>query len=152
MSNYAFVLLTGGIFGGAEKRFTQLFEYLSHNYSGKFYFIITWDLYYKIFEIYPDYPAQNLIPIGLKTAPATSKNANANKSKVYTINHPGFVKQIYRFIKNYRFQKKYFKEIDQIRNEKNINCFIGIYNGIIPLYFYLMKRNRKVGIIFSRYG
>ena len=149
MSNNAFVLLTGGLFGGAEKRFTQLFEYLSENYPGKYYFIITWDLYYKIIEIFPDYPAQFLIPIGLKSVSTKNKNADTDKSNVYTtINHPGFIKQIYRFIKNYKLQKKYYREIEQIRNEKSIKCFIGIYNGIIPLYFYLMKRERNMGVIF----
>lgn len=148
MSNYAFVLLTGGMLGGAEKRFIQLFEYLSKNYPGRYYFIITWELYYKILEIFPDYPAQFLIPLGLKTSPNKNKNSVTDKSKVYTTNHPGFIKQIYRFLKNYRLQKKYFREIDQISNEKSIKCFLGIYNGIIPLYFYLMKRARNVGIIF----
>jgi glycosyltransferase involved in cell wall biosynthesis len=148
MGNHAFILLTGGILGGAEKRFIQLFKYLSHNYHGQYYFIITWDLYYKIQELFPDYPIENLIPIGLKTAPAHSKNITANRSKIYTINHPGFIKQVYRFLKNYKLQKKYYREIDQIRNEKSIKCFIGIYNGIIPLYFYMMHKKRDIGIIF----
>ena len=56
------------------------------------------------------------------------------------------MKQIYRFIKNYKIQKKYYREIDKIRKEKNIKCFLGIYNGIIPLYFYLMKKRREGGL------
>ena len=67
MNNYALVLLTNGIFGGAEKRFTQLFEHLSFKYPGKYYFLITWNLYNKILELFPEYPTENLIPIGLKS-------------------------------------------------------------------------------------
>ena len=148
MNNYAFILLTGGHLGGAEKRFTQLFAYLSNKYPGKYYFIITWALYNKILEIFPDYPTQNLIPVGSKTTYHKNKTAKINKSKTYTINHPGFVKQIYRYIKNYKIQKKYYKEIEKIRKEKKVKCFHGIYSGILPLYFYLKKRNRDIGIIF----
>lgn len=148
MYNFAFILLTGGHLGGAEKRFTQLFAYLSNKYPGKYYFIITWALYNKILEMFPDYPTQNLIPVGSKTTYHKNKTANINKSKTYTINHPGFVKQIYRYIKNYKIQKNYFKEIDQIKKEKDIKCFIGIYSGVLPLYFYLNRRKRDIGVIF----
>ena len=148
MSNSAFILLTGGLLGGAEKRFTQLFEYLSYKYPGKFYFIITWNLFYKILEVFPDYPSQYLIPIGLKKIAQKNRSTDIAKSKTYAVNHPGFIKQIYRFVKNYRIQKRYYKEIDRIGKEKDIKCFLGIYNGIIPLYFYLMKKKQDVGIIF----
>jgi len=148
LNNYAFILLTSGVFGGAEKRFTQLFEYLSNNYPEKYYFIVTWDLFFKIMEVFPNYPNQNLIPIGLKSLRHKNKATDISKSKTYTIKHPGFIKQLYRFIKNYRIHKRYYREIDQIRKEKNISCFLGIYNGIIPLYFYLMQKKRHFGIIF----
>lgn len=145
---HAFILLTGGLLGGAEKRFTNLFEYLFSEYPGEYYFIITWSLYYKILKVFPNYPTQNLIPIGVKTIGFENKRTVISQSKAYTINHPGFIKQIYRFIKNYRIQKGYYKEIEKIRKEKDIKCFLGIYSGILPLYFYLMKKKREVGIIF----
>ena len=148
MSSYAFILLTGGMLGGAEKRFTQLFRHLSEKNPGKFYFIITWNLYYKIQDVFPDYPLEYVIPIGLKKVVINNKPKAISQSKAYTINHPGFIKQIYRFIKNYRIQKSYYKEIERIRKEKDIKCFLGIFSGIIPLYFYLMKKKRDVGIIF----
>jgi glycosyltransferase involved in cell wall biosynthesis len=148
MNNYALVLLTNGIFGGAEKRFTQLFEHLSFKYPGKYYFIITWNLYNKILELFPEYPTENLIPIGLKSTTNKFKTIAISKSKTYEINHPGLVKQVYKFIKNFKFQKNYFKEIEKIKGEKKIKCFLGIYNGIIPLYFYLMKKRHDSGVIF----
>lgn len=150
MNTYAFILLAGGRshFAGAQKRFTQLVKYLSVFQPHNYYFIITWDLYHKILEIFPDYPSQNLIPIGLKTSSNKRNSKYYNQSKSNVNNHPGLIKQIYRFFNNYKFQKKYFKEIDQIKKDKNIKCFLGIYNGIIPLYFYLMKKKRDVGVIF----
>lgn len=148
MNNNAFILLTGGLVGGAEKRFIQLFEYLYQKYPVNYYFIITQDLFNKIQEVFPDYPIKNLIPIGVKKKQYKTKPAAISQSKSYTINHPGFLKQVYRFIKNYRIQKGYYKEIEKIKKEKNIKCFLGIYSGIIPLYFYLMNKKRKVGVIF----
>jgi len=146
--SFAIVLLTKGIFGGAERRFTQLVEYLSRMYPQQYYFIITLELYNKIVEVFPNYPTQYLIPIGLKTTHTKNKVEKSVKSKTYTINHPGLIKQIYRFFRNYNIQKNYYQEIDQIRKEKNIKCFLGIYSGILPLYFYLMKKKREVGIVF----
>lgn len=146
--SFAIVLLTKGIFGGAERRFTQLVEHLSHKNPHQYYYIVTWDLYNKILEIFPNYPTQYLIAIGLRTTPNKNKIAGDIKSKSYTVYHPGLIKQIYRFYKNYIIQKKYYRAIDQVRKEKNIKCFLGIYSGILPLYFYLMKKKRKVGIVF----
>ncbi len=148
MSNYALVLLTSGVYGGAEKRFIKLFEYLTINHPGKYYFIVTWSLYNKILQIFPEYPINNLLPIGQKVSIQKRIVQKDHRPKGYNVSNPSFVKQIFRFIKNYRIQKKYFLEIKQIRKEKNINCFLGIYSGIIPLYFYLMKKNSKAGIIF----
>ena len=87
MNNYAIILLTSGIFGGAEKIFTQLFEYLSINNPKKYYFIVTWDLFYKILEVFPNYPNQNLIPIGLKSLTHKNKATGISKSKTYTNYH-----------------------------------------------------------------
>ena len=148
MFNHALILLTNGVYGGAEKRFIKLFEYLSIKHPGKYYFIVTWNLYTKILKIFPDYPIRNLLPVGHKVSAQKRIMQPENKPKSYSVSHPGLVKQIFRFIKNYRIQKKYFIEIEQIRKEKNIDCFLGIYSGIIPLYFYLLKKKREVGIIF----
>ncbi|MFO7525406.1 MAG: glycosyltransferase [Ignavibacteriaceae bacterium] len=147
-NTFAIVLLTKGIFGGAERRFTQLFEYLSRHYPGKYYLIITQDLYDKIQGVFPNYPTRYLIPVGEKDKHIKNKTANSITSKSHGIKHPGFLKQIYRYLRNYRIQKSYYREIEQIREEKNIKCFLGVYNGILPLYFYLMKKKRDTGIIF----
>ena len=146
--NFGIVLNPIGHWGGAQQRFTNLFKYLFEHYPENVYYFVSYDLYEKIKIYYPNYPFQNIIPIGIKTLQSKDIGVTTTKKKEYTIDHPGFIKQIYRFIKNYRIQKSYFKEIDEIRKEKDIKCFLGIYNGIIPLYLYLMKKKRNVGIIF----
>ena len=40
LPNTAFVIFSSGAFGGAEKRFTNLFRYLQTKFPGKFRFII----------------------------------------------------------------------------------------------------------------
>ncbi len=148
MRNNAFVLLTGGIMGGAERRFAQLFRYLSNKYPANYYFIITHNLYNKIQEVFPDYPTENLIPIGNRTEQKKNLQLNIKEAKKNIIKHPGLIKQVYRFINNYKIQRSYFREIEQIRKEKQISCFLGIFSGVLPLYFYLMNKRRNVGIIF----
>lgn len=144
-----------GILGGAEKRFLKIFEYLQKYNPNIFYFILTFDLYEQIENYFSEIPLKNIITIGNKYNNSFIKKSQMNnyrlkldKEIIQTSNHPSFSKQIYRYIKNYYYQKQYFKEIDQIRKEKNINVFLGIYSGIIPLYFYLQQRYRDVGIVF----
>ena len=147
-NNFAIVLLTTGILGGAERRFVQLFKYLTENNSGKFFFIVSSSLYAKIIELYPGYPVENLISIGPKSKKKNTSTLGKSSGKIYNVSHPGFIKQVYRFINNFRIQKKYFREIEKNRKEKNIKCFLGVYSGILPLYFYLKQKKRDVGIIF----
>ncbi|MBK7380882.1 MAG: glycosyltransferase [Ignavibacteriales bacterium] len=52
-------------------------------------------------------------------------------------------------MKSYKTQFVLYREIEKYRKEYKINVFIGVYSGILPLYFYLRKKKRKVGIIFS---
>lgn len=149
-TKYAYVLLTSGVYGGAEKRFIKLFEFLSQKYMDKYVFIVTWSLYHKIIELFPEYPIKTLYPIGTKNHSVVDSKTTANsiqKNKV-TGTDPNIIKQVYRFLKNYNIQKKYFKEIEILRKRENIKCFLGVFSGVIPLYFYLMKRKKNVGVIF----
>lgn len=146
-NRFAIVLLTKGMMGGAERRFVQLFSYLV-KINKNFFFIVSYDLYNNINKLYSGYPVENLIPIGTNKKKEESSLVKISDNKKYTVNHPGIIKQVYRFLNNYRIQKKYYREIEQIRKEKNITCFLGVYSGILPLYFYLLKKNRETGIIF----
>jgi glycosyltransferase involved in cell wall biosynthesis len=40
-------------------------------------------------------------------------------------------------------------QLEKFREKLNIEIFLGVFNGILPLYFYLNKKNRKTGVIFS---
>ena len=134
---------------GALKKDLPKYLSICHLNIREYYFIITWNLYNKILELFPEYPTENLIPIGLKSTTNKFKTIAISKSKTYEINHPGFLRQVYRFIKNFMSQKNYFNEIEKIRSEKKIKCFLGIYNGIIPLYFFILKKMRRdSGVIF----
>lgn len=145
--NFAFIILTDHI-GGAEKRFLHLFKYLISKYPENFCFIVTWALYNKVLEIFPDYPVNNLFPIGKKQLHTNQSHNQSNETYTYTPNHPGILRQVYRFLKNYIYQKRFYKQIKKLKQEKNINSFLGIYNGILPLYF-IIKKKRDSGIIFS---
>lgn len=145
-ANFAFIILTEHI-GGAEKRFLHLFRYLISKYPENFCFIVTWALYDKVLEIFPDYPVKNVFPIGKKNLLTNESHNKSNETFTYTPNHPGLLRQVYRFFKNYIYQKKFYKQIKKVKQEKNIKSFLGIYNGIIPLYF-LIKKKKDAGIIF----
>jgi glycosyltransferase involved in cell wall biosynthesis len=149
--NFAIVLNTIGIFGGAERRFTNLFQYLYEKYPNNAYYFVSYDLLNKIKKIYPDYPLKNVIPIGKRKIHANNIKVN-NKSVKYgnTDNKTdiSFLRKLYRYIKSYITQYALYKEIEKYRKMYNINVFMGVYSGILPLYFYLKKKKRKVKIIF----
>jgi len=149
--NFAIVLNTTGIFGGAERRFTNLFQYLYEKYPNNAYYFVSYDLLNKIKKIFPDYPLKNVIPIGKRKIHANNINVN-NKSVKYenTDNKTdiSFLRKLYRYIKSYKTQYALYKEIEKYRKMYNINVFMGVYSGILPLYFYLKKKKRKVKIIF----
>ena len=105
MSNNAFILLTSGVFGGAEKRFTQLFEYLSNKFPGDYYFIVTWDLYNKILKLFPNSHNINLIPIGLKVTSPLQYSKTSSYRETNTIDNPPLIKKVFRFFKHYWLHK-----------------------------------------------
>ena len=57
--------------------------------------------------------------------------------------------QIIKFLKSYIKQYYLFRQIRKAQKCQGINVFLGVFNGILPLYFYLNKSKRKTGIIFS---
>lgn len=147
------MLNTQRIFGGAERRFTNLCRYFYEKYPENAYYFVSYDLYYKIQKIYNDYPLQNVIPIGSKKNINKTKITNHNQTKRIdsntVTNNISFVRKTYRFLKNYKIQYELFKEIEKYQRKYNINVFLGVYSGAIPLYFYLKNKKRKVGVIFT---
>lgn len=152
--NFAIVLLTSNHIGGAEKRFINLFRYLYEKESkNNFYYFVTHYLFNSIRKIYPDYPLDNVIPLGKKGF--YSKNAKVSyslpiSSKIRAeTTYPSFIMKLFRAFKSYKIEYDLYKEINGYRKAYKIDVFMGVYSGIFPLYFYLKKRKRKAGIIFS---
>lgn len=150
--NFGIVLLPVGPFGGAQRRFTNLFRYLYEKYPDNAYYFVSYDLYEKIKKIYPDYPLRNVIPIGKKEiysnnikVKSNSSNKSGNKNEQTDIS---FLRKVYRWLKSYKTQYILYSEIEKYRKKLNINVFMGVFSGILPLYFYLKKKRRKVGVIF----
>lgn len=148
-SKVAIIINTIGIFGGAERRFTNLFKYLYEKYPDKVYYFISYSLYNRIKEIYPDFKFDNVFYIG----PEEKKNSRILiTSKVIKANISekklSFFRKFYKLQKNYFFQKNLFREIHRITEQKNIKVFLGVASGILPLYFYY-NGNYKKSIIFS---
>jgi len=149
--SFAIVLLTKGIFGGAERRFTNLFRYVYEKYPANAYYFVSYDLLNKIKNIYPDYPLDNVIPIGKKeflTANGTVKNFTDKKDYVKNKTKISILRKLYRYLKSYKSQYTLYREIERHRKVNKISVFMGVFSGIIPLYFYLKKKKRKEGIIF----
>lgn len=150
--NFGIVLNPVGPLGGAQIRFTNLFRYLYSKYPGNAYYFVSFDLFNKIRELYKDYPLENVIPIGPRTNKkphASSVNKNIGSISYKHNETSSLLRKTYRFLKGYKTQYFLFREIEKFRRTYNINVFLGVYSGIIPLYFYLKKKSRKVGIIFT---
>lgn len=150
--NFGIVLNPSGVFGGAERRFTNLFKYLYENYPQNAYYFVSYDLLEKIKKIYPDYTTQNVIPLGKKMLTDANKNSinifKGSSDQNELINEISILRKFYRWIKNYINEFILYKEIERNRKAYNIRVFMGVFSGILPLYFYLMRKNRDTGIIF----
>ena len=148
----AIVLLTKGIFGGAERRFTNLFRYIYEKYPGNAYYFVSYALLEKIKNIYPDYPLNNVIPIGKKEFQTkevmVDNNLTGLKNYGKNRNRTSFLRKLFRYLKSYMTQYTLYREIEKHRKVYGISVLMGVYSGILPLYFYLMKEKRKVGVIF----
>jgi glycosyltransferase involved in cell wall biosynthesis len=149
----AIVVFSSGAFGGAEKRFTNLFRYLSQKYPGKIYLIINSLLSNHLNRVFPDINREYII-----TGGEESPQTRGNKPAVYNdrINEPeiedqgiSFLRKTYRYFKNKAKQKKLFGEIEKVRTEKNIEIFTGVFAGVLPLVFYFDKPVPRPAVIFS---
>lgn len=142
----AIVLNSVGNFGGAQKRFINLYKYFYKLYPENFFFLVSYDLYDRALKVFNDFPTSNLFRIGAKTIlDSTSLTVHPNLENRKS--RKCFLRKLYKLQKNYRFQRRIYNEIRRISDINNIKIFIGVASGIIPLYFYL-KRNKNI-VIFS---
>jgi glycosyltransferase involved in cell wall biosynthesis len=151
-----FVLLSDGPFGGAQRRFLNLFFYLSDKYPGDFIFFLTQNTINQIAQLYPAVQNEHIICVDPHAAKTTSANSStkpqstsAKHKSIIQILKRSFLYQPYLFYKSYRWSLKYFKKIDDQVKALNIDCLMGIYAGILPLYHYLSGKKTRPGIIFS---
>lgn len=159
LSNTAFVIFSSGAFGGAEKRFTNLFLHLQKKFPGRFHFIINPLMRRHLDRMFNGINEKNIhvIDTGLgneKNDAETSGNLPIQYNDM--IPNPFIVdkdasilRKYYWFYKNKRKQKNIFDQIELIRSKEDIKVLIGIFAGGLPLMFYCEQENPSVKIIFS---
>jgi glycosyltransferase involved in cell wall biosynthesis len=162
--NIAIVLNTSGpLFGGAEKRFSNLFQYLYHLYPVNTYYLVSQEVFTHIKQNFPDYDFNNVIilrNLEFNIIPDKRiKNSekwmvedrlplNKNNNVISDIRQ-SLRRKVTQYLKSYIKQYYLFRQIEKFRKENDIKVFMGVFSGILPLYFYLNKKKRKTGVIFS---
>ncbi|HEY5125294.1 MAG TPA: glycosyltransferase [Ignavibacteria bacterium] len=162
--NFAIVLNTSGpLFGGAEKRFSNLFQHLYHLYPGNTYYFVSKELFTQIEQFFPDFKFNNVVILKSLEfnlfSPKATKNSKKARfgeklpeneiSNVICNLELSFRKRIFQYFKSYIKQYYLFRQIEKFRKKNDIKVFLGVFSGILPLYFYLNKKQRKTGVIFS---
>ncbi len=157
--NTAFIIFSSGAFGGAEKRFTNLFIYLRDKFPGRFHYIINPLMNRHIERVFPGINDDNIHVVDTGTGYSLNEAENSDNSpKQYSDNIPdpletdknaSVLRKYYWFYKNKAKQRKIFEQIEEIRIKENIKVLAGIFAGGIPLMFYREQGNPDVKIIFS---
>jgi glycosyltransferase involved in cell wall biosynthesis len=152
------VVFNHGAFGGAAKRFTNLFLYLNKKYPGIFFYIINNHLFNQIKGIYSRLPAENIRIVDLKSIKSTLVEKTNGKPYEYkdkiedslAVDMKTFLpRKVYWYYKNKFRQKRLFNQIEKLRNQLNIRVFCGIFGGILPLTYYLEQKHRKAAVVFT---
>ena len=158
LPNTAFIIFPSGAFGGAEKRFTNLFRHFSGSHPGKFHFIINPLMQQHVKRAFPDFDSANIhiIPAGKTLDKDQGSNTGLPTQYNDIIPDPfdvdknsSLARKIYWFYKNKGKQKEIFLQIERIRKLNNIEVLIGIFAGGLPLVFYKEKNISGVKIVFS---
>jgi glycosyltransferase involved in cell wall biosynthesis len=155
LPNTAFVLFSSGAFGGAERRFANLFLHLNSVYPGKFCFIINHKLYQQLKRVFADLPEDGIIVTG--EPPRVAEISKAESNIGYSLppdpleldSSTSFPRKVYWYYKNKMRQKKLFKEIERLKTEMNLGAVVGVFSGILPLVFYMNRAGKKPAVIFS---
>ncbi len=155
----AIVILHNGAFGGATKRYTNLFLYLNKLYPGKFFLIVNNHIYNQLHEIYKSLPEEYIKIIDMeknrdkheiKEATDTPRFFSDNITDPMVIDKQyTFLRKVYWFAKNKNRQRKLFKQVEKLRAELDIKIFYGVSAGVLPLVFYFNESTRNAAVIFS---
>lgn len=157
MSSFAIVLLSETMFGGAQKRFLNLHKHFRKTYGDRAWFITSANLKFEVKEAYGDSFCDGILSIGDKL-PGQDQDSESIIERVKKgSNKPSIVSKLkssilfdfYFYFKSRKRTFKQFQEIKQIAKEKNIDRFLAVYSGVLPLYFYFNESNRKERIVFS---
>jgi glycosyltransferase involved in cell wall biosynthesis len=152
------VVFNNGAFGGAARRYTNLFIYLNNLYRGKFYYFVNPHLYNQIVEIFPKVDTSNIIIIESGDLSTLADSEHDDSPRLYKDASPDpyeiderafFIRKIYWYYKNKYKQFALYKKIERFRKELDIKVFYGVFSGVLPLAFYLNSKKPRAGIIFS---
>jgi glycosyltransferase involved in cell wall biosynthesis len=159
LPNSAIVLFNAGAFGGAPKRYTNLFLHLNKIYPGKFYFIINKILYKQVHEMFENLPENYIKVIDLgKRDEYKAEESSLDIPRLYKVDRQDpleidkkhtIARKIYWYFKNKNHQHSLFKMIEKLRVELDIKVFYAVFSGVMPLVFYLDENPRRAAVIFS---
>lgn len=148
-------MFNNGAFGGAAKRYTQLYIELIDIYPRDIYLFVNAHLFDQIIEIFPRISTSNIRVID---ALKKSTQTTADKKTFYSDHSPdplvidrktSYLRKIYWYYKNRYRQKKIFEQIEVLRSELDIKVFAGVFSGGPPLIFYTIQQPRMASVIFA---
>lgn len=153
MSGFAIILLSESFFGGAQKRFLNLHLYLRKKHGKRASFIVTHSMKSEIIKTLGEEYTDGLFAIG-----DVPHNNEKSENPIKKTRQQSFLTKllkktgilyVYSYYKSKQRAFRDFKEIDHFAKENNINSFLAVYNGVLPLYFYLNKKDKSKRIVFS---
>ena len=148
MKSFAIIILSNGTFGGAQRRFTNLFFALRKKYPDNAWFIVTQSMRLQLEQIYGPEMLDGVVSIGPSYNPPVVERVESLNSKsakrlgVFKFLKNTFFYKVYFFYKTRRNQFELFREIDALSKRHKIDRFLAIYTGVLPLYFYFGLKNR----------
>lgn len=154
----AIILFHYSAFGGAQRRYTNLYIYLNKIYPGKFYFFVNNHFFNQICTIYKDIDTSNIRIVDF-TESGTDLASEYNETPRFYHNFrsdpleidrsASFLRKVFWYYKNKMKQYRLHKIVEEYRKELDIKMFYGVYSGIFPLVFYFDKNPKPAGIVFS---
>jgi glycosyltransferase involved in cell wall biosynthesis len=150
---YAIILLTEGVFGGAEKRFTRIFFYLNAKRRGSVLYFVSSSLRQRIVELYPYDDHDFVIALNNNTnvqSPTDVLYAKPSKhSRLKSYLKNTFLYKALYFLETRKTQNEMYKVLKKYNLQYGIVSYISVFSGVLPLYFFLRTPQLRPGIIFS---
>lgn len=149
MNSFALILLSNGTFGGAQRRFTNLFIAFRKQFPEKAWFIVTPSMKKQIEQLYGPRALDGILAIGPEYD-ITEPIQNSAAESIHKTKRGGLLNlikssplyQIYFYFKSRRVQFELFREVDALTKKYQIDRFLAIYTGVLPLYFYFSQKKR----------